>query len=423
MRGSTWVLLLAVLLCAAGFWVGHRDARSRASTRESVALVVPEVAAPADSADGPAARRGEAEPPRVDAPAPVRVRTAPSADDSERIVLEPLAVLDLSEVRTTEEAFDRILRWWDTKLRQGRAGHLELLAWFAKLGSDEGASDAEPWFMRWSRDTTASTTAVMRLLRYVVQNEERVAGLAVTMFRQAAEDPAWFEDKDSLDFDDFGEGPAFLLPAFANEQQMASLRESVQKILDTPEGTQPKAIRRGRLELQRLLLAWTPLPSPLEALERIRSRKVPWQEALHLLSSFPAKAWQDIDLFAVIEPYLEEDPTRAFEVARRLPALDGRQVERIDAFIVEGIRSGRLQATPHQLESALGNRSWPDARGFLMSVAALNESTANAVGNLAGRRHGFPGAPNADDVRWLVERTPISTELASRLRAYYGLDR
>jgi hypothetical protein len=347
---------------------------------------------------------------RPEPPAPAPAPAAPPAFVIP-VPAESPATIDLSAFASPEEAMGALMAWARARLAEGESGHLEILRMLERLQKDKA-------FDRLFGDGPSSARYLYPWVRFLVENDGQVAALTETVFRTLAEEPEKLGDMDDDAVEPFTEGVAMMLPAVVSEERMARLREWARRIAETPEGSQPKIVEQTRRDAARALAAWTPAATPEQALELLKSGRLPPAEAVALLRRIPAEALSQIDLVAILGPVVEQMDWSVMRTLASLP-LDRGTIAALDQRIY---RSPALAKNPWMIGQYLrhtGREKWADARPFVEAGLRYGGATTETI---AGSLLQLSERPPTDFVREVVERYPLSDGVRQMLRANFGLD-
>ncbi|MGE0190927.1 MAG: hypothetical protein AB7T63_02695 [Planctomycetota bacterium] len=429
MQGTMLAAVLAVVAGAGGWWIGRESGRAGGTEVQTPAEVrVQELLEENRRLTQQLASRGPAlegtgdgmAPSAPEEPTPGSVLAVGAQGE---LHLEPLDAIDFAGAKTPDELIHQVLRWLHTKLGKGRQGHLEILEFLGELGTKQKQEELEPHFERLFHDDGPRVAKhLYPLIKYAVEHDTEAVALTETFFEQAANDPAWFADLDDDPFEAFTEGLGFMMPAVASDAQLDRFRAHAQKILDTPEDRQPEAIRKARRDIQQLLIAWSPPLSVEEAVAKLKRGDLRTEELIALMPLIPDEAWAQVDPLLVLQPLALQQDWSLFQVMQRLPALDGRQVERLDDAIVTAY-AGTVEPQAwflRQYVQATKRDTWKAAQPFLERAALQGAQAAEAVAQLAFQMRG-DAAPSQEAVRWLIERTQLSEDTIRRLKSQFQL--
>ena len=429
MQGTIVAGVLAIVAGAGGWWLGRESARPGGAEIQTPAEVrVQELLAENRRLSQQLASRG----PSLEGTGDGIVDASELGAKADNLLvlgaqgeleLEPLETIDFAAAKTPEELIHQVLRWLHTKLAKGRDGHLEILEFLGKLGTKETQEELKPHFERLFHDDGPRVAKhLYPLIKYAVEHDTEAVALTETFFEQAADNPSWFAELDDDPFEAFTEGLGFLLPAVASDAQLDRFRAYAQKIIDTPEDQQPEAIRKNRRDIQRLLIAWSPPMSVEEAVAKLKQGDLGREELMALMPLIPQEAWAQVDPLLVLQPLALQQDYTLFQVMQRLPALDGRQIERLDDALVAAYGgSAEPQAWfLNQYLQRTGRPTWKAGQPFLERAALQSVQAAEAVAQLTYQMRG-EAAPTPEAVRWLIDRTQLSENTIRRLKSQFNL--
>lgn len=366
--------------------------------------------------DGGRARIAEAE--ASDAlPAPPPNDLAGAAADAAAAPVDPAAPFTLEGVSSAREASQRFMDFVEAQLGRGDAGFAAILDAVAAVWKDKQA--IESLFS----DEAAAARELYPWIKLMVQREPQMLDLNEYVFKTMAEKPqqfASFTDDNALEI--FTEGFAFVLPGAIPEDRMARMRGYAKKILATPEGDQPKAVRGNRSEIERLLSRfWMEPITPEQALAKLRSGDVEPRELVRFLRMLPPDVAATLDVTALAAAQVRDG---SWEVVRLLgtPPLDKLDVARLDAAALEALDASKMQG--HMVGQYLqrtGRSNWADARAFVDRAAGQGERTQTAI--VQALAFGMPQhlRPDKAYVEDLLTRVTVNDALKQQIRNNYGI--
>lgn len=429
MQGTIVAGVLAIVAGAGGWWLGRESARPGGAEIQTPAEVrVQELLAENRRLSQQLASRG---PSLEGIPGAGAGAAASSAGVSNLLVLgargelelTPLDTIDFAGAKTPEELIHQVLRWFHTKLAKGHEGQLEILEFMGKLGTKERQEELKPHIERLFHDDGPRVAKhLYPLIKYAVEHDTDAVALTETYFQQAADDPGFFAELDDDPFEAITKGMGYMLPAVASDAQMERFRAYAKKIIDTPEDQQPDAVRKRRRDIQRLLIAWSPPMSVEEAVAKLKQGDLGREELMALMPLIPQEAWAQVDPLLVLQPLALQQDYTLFQVMQRLPALDGRQIERLDDALVAAYGgSAEPQAWfLNQYLQRTGRPTWKAGQPFLERAALQSAPAAEAVAQLTYQMRG-EAAPTPEAVRWLIDRTQLSENTIRRLKSQFNL--
>lgn len=360
---------------------------------------------------GPALR-GEAPDPE-----PVRVRPAQPVTRSTQL---PTIELDLASVpedfqldaeKSLEELSREFMAWVAVQLGRGKAGHLTILDKLDALAADEqfrglvrNERDLQPLMYGW--------------IRFLVDRDRQVVDLSETVFETMAEKPMRFEKYDDNTLEIFTEGFAYLLPSMVDQDRVAVFRKHAKRVLETPREEQSKAVSSNRGELERVLVWLQPPLTPEQALAKFQAKEYSSErEMQHLVAQMKPEQLKQIDVDAALGPSISSGNYAAFRQLRYFQP-QGRDLDRLDQRVVEGVRTGKLQrwhVSTYLRES--GRRTFESAKGFVERGLAAGGKTADVY---ALSIIGYKEVPK-DWVVWCVERHDLREQTIRQLKGRFGI--
>lgn len=318
--------------------------------------------APAESV-APPAEAEKREPPMVVPPA----------------VPEVVKDFDIETLETGQQALALFQAFARTQFKRGAEGHLAIV----------GAMDAvlqERELMRTlGRRDEDVAKHIYPLVRFLVQNEADVAATGQTVFKTMADDPMAFEAMDDDTLEIFTEGLGPLLPAILPESEMQKLTAYAQKVLETPEEQQSRAVQRNRGRLERLLRAWAPPLAPAAAAEAIRKLEPDAKQVgalVPLFTNLTGAHVREFDLHAYLAVMIERGDRRAMSLIPEDVSPAERDI--YDEAVLRGMRSERLPAwNLSGYVRASGRKTWGEMRDFVESLLAAGVSAQTLLNTLA----------------------------------------
>lgn len=413
MRSLPWLLVWAAT-AAGAFLLGRETAPG------------PVEPPPTDEPGPPRERGGGPGGPSLSAsPLPQRATAARSAERlraPEVRVVAADAPLTLEGASTPDEVMGRVFAYLSAQLALGPEGHKAAFRTLDGLLGRDGAlrpllSSEEqfaPYLYPW--------------VRFLSDRDAQVADMAETLFRTAAEEPAFFEGTDDDTFELFTEGLGPMLPGMVSTERLERLRGYVQKTLAWLGDQSDKSVRPGRgapggealgksrNDLERMLRTWTPRLPSKDAAARLKAGAVEPHEVLGLLRQVAPEDRAGLDLAALLGPFVERGELQAL---RRdvVAGLDGRDRALLDQRLLS---SGEGRGVPewHLVTwlEATGRGSFDAARPFLEQALARGGATADAAALTLLRLSPRPGA---DAVDVLLRAHPVSPQVAEAVRSAY----
>lgn len=346
--------------------------------------------------DGQAGRSGtdrgtvvEKELPRprtADAPEPTEVAEKTRLLPTPRVKPAPVELQEpytLDGVTTMEEASRRFMKFAAQKLAAGPEGQLELLRELDRIAQ---SPDLQKLF-----DEAAATQLIYPWLKFLVEREDQVVAMTETIYKTAAEDPAWFEGLDKNTLEVFTEAVAIVLPGAVGEDQIERFRGYVGKILAMPEDSLPEALKRNTSELRRNLKYWAGPVAVEDALKQLMDPNVSNAVKLDLLKRVDPNEVRGVDVVGIIVQALERDSYDAMRVVARFP-LSGGDIVALDRAVLQGAKNGKMHGWSLRCYlDATNRRKWDAARPFIEDGLRLGATAANVF---------------AQVLAWLPERPP-----------------
>ena len=187
-------------------------------------------------------------------------------------------------------------------------------------------------------------------------------------------------------------------------------------ILETPEDTQPVAVRKNRRDIERAMRYWVPpLSSPEEALAKLRSGTVTSQEAMALLRKIPKEAQASLDLDSLIGPLIQKGRLAGRSGSLAQIDLDAGTRATLDRRIQTAAQEGKLHEwAVREYLAGTGRGQWTHARGFIEDSMSMGGKAPDVMVSTAMRLR--PG-PDKDWYTWAMERYALSAHVKKMVEA------
>ena len=117
---------------------------------------------------------------------------------------------------------------------------------------------------RFVRDERQLMPLLYPWLKFAFENEKQIIDMMETLYKEAAQNPAYFEGMDDDPFEMFTEGLAVLLPGAVDAERLAKFSGYVDDVLKRDPESLPKALKKNLSELRRNLEMWAGPVSPDE---------------------------------------------------------------------------------------------------------------------------------------------------------------
>lgn len=295
---------------------------------------------------------------------------------------------------------------------RGPEGHLQLLKAFSDLMESK---QLETIF----RDEQTALVQLYPMVKFLVNNDRHVADMTESIYEKMANDPQGFPEVDDNAieiFADDGIGP--ILPGLVSKERLARIRGYAKKILETPEASQPSAIRKSRNDIARALRYWQPPMNPDEALAKLQSGDYTPEELRALVSKLGPEHMAKLDLGRTIGPMLATGDYGAISLLSRM-SLDSRQIDEMDRYFLEAAKAGRVHAwtIAHYLRSTKRNK-WEQARPL---VEAGLEQGGKSLFGFSSSLTQLPERPGKDWVSWALGRYDFTDAQTSTLKRTFGI--
>jgi len=348
---TLWLATLVLAWMLGANWGDNATPQARSGGPAPSIAAFPS-AAP-DSSDTPPPPPRAAESGSRPAAAPPRARARKPS--KQPVTFEP------REAGSLEELSERFMEFADQKLGAGEEGHLEL---FRLLDGMMQNKELIEQFVK-GRDEEEFMPLAYPWIKFLVHRDKQVVSMMETLYRTAAENPAWFEGLDDDSFEMFTEGVAVLLPGAVDAETMARFQDYVNRILALPKESLPKALRKNLSELGRNLEWWAGPINSDEALAQVRDRSIPLAQRIKLLPRVDPKDLGGIDLVALLEPAIRDGDRNAVSALSGLP-LTGGDIAVLDSAFITAMYHGAYRSW--MLRNYLigtGRRKWADARALV----------------------------------------------------------
>jgi hypothetical protein len=328
------------------------------------------------------------------------------------------AAFSLEGVTSAADASKKFMAFAEAQLARGDAGFAAILQ------ALDGVFKEKEKMQALFADEASAARELYPWVKFLVSHEAQVTDLNEYVFRTMAENPAAFASTSSpKSLEMFTEGLSFLMPGAVPEERLARLRGYAEKIMATPESSQPEAIRGNRSEIERLLSRFWMAPITAEqALEKLKAGDVPARDIVRYLRMVPPEAAALLDVTALVLPHLKQGN---YDMLRWLgaPPLDHLDFSRLDPAVLEGIDAGK--ANWSQLATYVqrsGRKQWADLRPLFDRALAQGERTSAAALQVLGSGMLQPSMrPDRAYVESLLTRSDIPEATQKQLKAAYGI--
>jgi hypothetical protein len=351
--GLAWVATVAI-----AFLLGGR-LRPEASARDARTTDARAAAAP----DAPSSRAPEARTATDTAARPAADGTAAADGAVKTVAIEPgMKPADFSAA---------FMDYAGKKLAQGPEGQKELFRELDRLTQDKGLHEL-------FRDEQTVMPLIYPWVKFLVHHDREVVAMMETLYKTAAEEPAWFEGIDNDTFEAFTEGLAAILPGAVDEEQLARFRGYVEKILAHPKESLPEALQRSLSDIQQDLEWWSPPLTAQQVLAMLADPQVPPLRKLALLRRAEPEALRGVDVSRIVAEALRAGESSALWMLHQLP--EGMvDAAVLDPAVLDCAASGEIQW--HEVRSYLSatkRETWEAMRPFLQMGLTRGGKTAEA---------------------------------------------
>jgi hypothetical protein len=392
--GFAWIATVVVAWLLGSASGRNTEPKALPATLETSRTIAPECEPVPSMQETP--REQPQTPVRADTPPPGRIDQA----------------LTLVGIGNAGEASDLLMAYMARMLERGPVGHRELLRTFSRL-LDEGTL---PHLFRNERDFQE---LLYPWFRFLVSRKAQVVAAMETVYRTAAEEPAFFEGlhEDSLDI--FGEPISFVLPGAVDTETLARMRGYVETILAQPKESLPDALRRNLPLLKRSLEWWSPPIPKEEILRRIADPSVPLDDRLALLRKLKQEELSQVDLAGLSVEAIRNGREHTLWALHRVP-MNGGNLQRLDQAFLDAAAAGKTNAWAVRKYLQGTRRSeWVLAQPFIESGLALGGRAsvlfADSLLHLAA-------TPDREFVRDLLARYRLPATTRRNLERRFGLE-
>ncbi|MHC4934202.1 MAG: hypothetical protein ACYTGV_18675, partial [Planctomycetota bacterium] len=220
--------------------------------------------------------------------------TTEAAKPSGAGIVEEVEPFTIENLTSVDQASTLFMKFAKHKLDQGPEGHLELLRILDQVAQDKELQQ------RLFRNEEELIRHLYPWVKFLVNNDQKVVGMMETLYRTAAETPEWFEGMDDNTLEPFTEGLAILLPSAVSEETLDRFRGYVNRILERPKDSLPKALRGNSGEFKRNLKYWAPPLKGEELVQRLLDPNVSAVEKLELIQRVDPKDVAGVDVVGLL---------------------------------------------------------------------------------------------------------------------------
>jgi hypothetical protein len=318
----------------------------------------------------------------------------------------------LDGIGNVEEASNLFMTYMARKLEQGPEGHKELFRTISRLLSDDSTRHL-------FRNEREFQPLLYPWVRFLVTREKQVVGMMETVYRTAAEEPAFFEGLGDDGFEAFTEPISFMLPGAVDAETLARLRGHVEKILALPKESLPEALQRSLLGFKRNLEWWSPPVPKEEILRRLADQSVPLDDRLALLRKLKQEDLAQVDLVGLAAEAIREGRRHPLWALHRIP-MDGGNLQRLDRAFLDAAAAGKVNAwsVRKYLEATRRNK-WVEAQPFIESGLAMGERSAVTF---AESLLDVAAPPDKEFVRDVLLRYRLPAATFKKLKRRFGLE-
>jgi hypothetical protein len=310
-----------------------------------------------------------------------------------------------------EEMSRRFMKFAAQKLAAGPEGHLELLRELDRVTQN-------PEYQKLF-DEEEAMRLIYPWLKFAMDREDQVIAMTETIYKTAAEEPAWFEGLDNDTIEVFTEGVATVLPGAIGEDQLERFRGYVGKILAMPEESLPKALKRNTGDFKRNLKYWAGPVSTEDALKQLMDPNVSNAVKLQLLKRLDPNEARGVDVVGILAQALKQDSYTALRVAGRFP-LSGGDIVALDRAVLQGAKNGKVHGwSLRSYLEATNRKTWDAARPFIEDGLRSGEKAANVFAQALAW---LPERPPKEFVQGVLETYELQAGIKAYLKQQFKLE-
>ena len=336
-------------------------------------------------------------------------RERPGTDRVEVVDDKPLTIEGIESV---EDLSAELMRYAKVKLHQGPEGQKELFKTINDLLADKQMA-------RFVRDERQLMPLLYPWLRFGFDNEKQIIDMMETLYKEAAENPAYFEGMDDDPFEAFTEGLAVLLPGAVDAERLAKFTGYVEAILKLDPESLPKGLKKNLGELRRNLEMWAGPASPEEMLAQLHDPNVSDEIKLNLLRRIPRDQLRGIDVAGIISVALARGNFRAVQSIRGASLTASDHVV-LDRAFMDGMSKTKNQWWQiRQYLQSTGRNKWDEMRPFieegLRRGGTLTNDFAQSLTWLSDR-------PSKEYVQAVIDGYDLPENVVNQLKQRYELE-
>ncbi len=393
--GLAWVATVAIAFLLGGKLRPEASARDARQAADSRATAAP---------DAPSSRAPEARTATDAAARPAAAGTAAALEAVKTVAVEPgMKPADFSAA---------FMDYAGKKLAQGPEGQKELFRELDRLTTDKGL---EQLF----RDEEALGPLIYPWVKFLVHHDRDVVAMMETLYKTAAEEPAWFEGLDDDTFQAFTQGLAFILPGAVDEEQLARFRGYVEKILAHPKESLPEALQKNLNDIQEDLEWWSPPLTAQQVLALLADPNVLPLKKLALLRRADPEALRGVDVSRIVAEALRAGESSALWTLHELP--EGMiNTAVLDPAVLDCAGSGEIEWHEiHNYLEATERETWEAMRPFLqMGLTRGGKTAESCAQSLVYMTEEVP----QDFVRGVLATYALPDEIKEQLKRAFGLE-
>ncbi len=320
--------------------------------------------------------------------------------------------LTIEGLETVEELSAELMRYAKIKLHQGPEGQKELFKTINELLADKE-------MRRFVRDERQLMPLLYPWLRFAFDNDQQIIDMMETLYKEAAENPAYFEGMDDDPFEAFTEGLAVMLPGAVDAERLAKFTGYVEAILKLDPESLPKALKKNLSELRRNLEMWAGPISPEEMLAKLHDPDVSDDVKLGLLRRIPPDQLRGIDVAGIISLALARGNLSAVNSVRGVKLTASDYVV-LDRAFMEGMGKTKNQWWQiRQYLQSTGRNKWEAMKPFIEEGLRRGGTLTNAF---AQSLTWLSDRPSKEYVQGVIDGYALPDDVVKQLKQRYGLE-
>lgn len=371
----------------------------------------PEASARGDQRPGAGERAAAPEAPSNRAPE-ARADPAPGAGAAAPATSEPAKAVVVVPGMKPADLSAAFMEYAGAQLARGPEGHKDLFRELDRLVRDPGMEGI-------FRDEQTIFPLIYPWVKFLVLHDREVIGMMETLYKTAAEEPAWFEGLDHNLFEAFAEGLAAILPGAVNAEQLARFRGHVEKILAQPKESLPEALKKNMRDLERNLEWWSPPLTAQQVLALLADASTGASKKLALLRRADPEALRGVDVSRIVADALRAGEQSALWMIHGFPK-GSIDTAVLDPAVLDMAGSGEVAW--HMISGyleATERGSWDVARPFIQTGLGRGGKIAEACArSLIYMTDSVP----KDFVQGVLATYPLPDEVKKQLKMSFGIE-